>query len=116
MGCTVYSIEIIEALGLRAQATLEAEGLGDRVHVRVGDGYRGWPEAAPFDAILVTAAAPRVPEPLLAQLADGARMVIPVGEWGQSLEVHHRVGDRTERERVLDVRFVPMTGEVRSGD
>lgn len=116
MGCTVYSIEIVEPLGLRARATLEAEGLGDRVHTRVGDGYGGWPEAAPFDAILVTAAAPRVPQPLLDQLADGARLVIPVGEGGQSLEVHHRVGERIEREQVLDVRFVPMTGEVRRAE
>jgi protein-L-isoaspartate(D-aspartate) O-methyltransferase len=116
MGCTVYSIEIVEPLGLQARATLEAEGLGDRVHARVGDGYRGWPEAAPFEAILVTAAAPHVPVPLLAQLADGGRLVIPVGEGWQALEVHHRVGDRIEREQVLDVRFVPMTGEVRAGD
>jgi len=115
MGCEVFSIEIIESLGLRAKAVLDAEGYAGRVHTRIGDGYAGWPEAAPFDAILVTAAAPRVPEPLVEQLADGGRLVIPVGEGWQMLEVHHRQGERVERERVLDVRFVPMTGRVRTG-
>ena len=84
------------------------------MHTRIGDGYGGWPEAAPFDAVLVTAAAPRVPDPLIEQLAVGGRLVIPVGEGGQHLEVHERTEEGVKREQVLDVRFVPMTGEVRA--
>lgn len=113
MGCRVYSIEIIGALAEQARGILEAEGYGDRVHGRTGDGYRGWPDEAPFDAILVTAAAPRIPDPLLEQLAVGGRLVIPVGDDWQGLEVHRRTEEGFDRERVADVRFVPMTGEVR---
>jgi protein-L-isoaspartate(D-aspartate) O-methyltransferase len=108
----VYSIEIVAPLARRAAATLAAQGYG-AVHVRHGDGYRGWPEAAPFDAILVTAAAPRVPPALLEQLAPDGRLVIPVGDAEQALEVHHRTERGFEVQRVLPVRFVPMTGEVR---
>jgi len=109
---SVYTIEIVAPLARRAAAVLER--LGHRsVHVRTGDGYRGWPEAAPFDAILVTAAAPRVPPALLEQLAPDGRLVIPVGGGEQALEVHHRTARGFEVERVLPVRFVPMTGEVR---
>ena len=115
MGCEVWSIEIIEALAERARATLEAEGYGDRVHVRAGDGFRGWPEEAPFDAILVTAAAPRVPEPLLEQLRVGGRLVVPVGEPWQMLEIHLRTEDGFEKTADTAVRFVPMTGEIRDG-
>ncbi|MCR9094436.1 MAG: protein-L-isoaspartate(D-aspartate) O-methyltransferase [bacterium] len=115
MGCEVWSIEIIEALAERARATLRAEGYGDRVHVRAGDGYRGWPEEAPFDAILVTAAAPRVPEPLLEQLRIGGRLVVPVGEPWQMLEIHLRTEDGFEKKADTAVRFVPMTGEIRDG-
>ncbi len=113
MGCSVYSIELIEALGVRARRILDAEGYGDRVHSRIGDGYAGWPEFAPFDAVLVTAAAPRVPQPLLDQLRVGGRLVIPVGNHWQKLEVHTRREDGFERETIIDVRFVPMKGEVR---
>ena len=116
MGCEVYSIEIVEPLGQRAAEILEAEGYADRVHLRIGDGYRGWPEQAPFDAVLVTAAAPRVPEALLGQLRLGARLVIPVGEYGQDLEVHRRTETGFERREVGGVRFVPMTGEIRGDD
>ena len=112
LGCTVYSIEIVEPLARRAERLLGETGYGDRVHVRFGDGYRGWPEQAPFDAILVTAAAPRLPEPLLEQLGLGARLVIPVGGRQQELEVHRRTERGFESERVTGVRFVPMTGEV----
>ena len=83
------------------------------VHVRAGDGYLGWPEQAPFDAIMVTAAAPRIPEPLKRQLRDGGRLIIPVGEEWQELVLVTRRGDRFEERRVLPVRFVPMTGKVR---
>ncbi len=115
MGCEVYTIEIVEELGHWAHEALEKAGYGDRVHTRVGDGYRGWPEAAPFDAVVVTAAAPRIPEPLVEQLREGGRLVIPVGEHWQVLEVHRRTASGVEREQVLDVRFVPMTGEIRDG-
>ncbi len=105
----VYSIEIVEPLAERATATLER--LGYEVHVRHGDGYRGWPEKAPFDAIVVTAAPERVPPALLEQLAEGGRLVIPVGDLYQELEVHRRTAEGIEVERVFAVRFVPMTGE-----
>ena len=108
----VYTIEIVAPL---AQASAELLGrLGySNVSVRAGDGYQGWPEAAPFDAILVTAAAPRIPEPLKQQLKDGGRLVLPVGDDWQELVVVTRRADRFEEKRVLPVRFVPMTGKVR---
>ncbi|RPJ59618.1 MAG: protein-L-isoaspartate(D-aspartate) O-methyltransferase [Acidobacteria bacterium] len=109
----VYSIEILAPLAERARATLERLKYKN-VYVRAGDGYRGWPEMAPFAAILVTAAAERIPQPLVDQLADNGRLIIPVGGVGdlQSLTVITRKGDRFERQEVLPVRFVPMTGEV----
>ena len=79
--------------------------------LRSGDGYRGWPEYAPFDAIIVTAAPGHVPQPLIDQLAMGARMVIPVGEWSQELVLLRRTPDGIERKRFMSVRFVPMTGQ-----
>src|SRR5690606_16954499 len=87
--------------------------LGYDVRTRIGDGYRGWPEAAPFDAIVITAAPPEVPRPLLEQLAVGGRLVVPVGDaWGdQELVVVTRAEDGFARERSSPVRFVPMTGE-----
>ncbi len=108
----VYTIEIVTALADEARERLQRLGYG-RVSVRAGDGYAGWPEAAPFDAIIVTAAAPRVPEPLKAQLKDGGRLILPVGEDEQELIVVKRRGDTFEESRVLGVRFVPMTGKVR---
>jgi protein-L-isoaspartate(D-aspartate) O-methyltransferase len=113
MGCLVYSIEIVAPLAQQAEKILEAEGYGERVHVRAGDGYLGWPEQEPFDAVLVTAAAPRVPQPLLDQLRIGGKLVIPVGEGSQVLEVHTRTAEGFEHDRVGNVRFVPMTGDVR---
>jgi protein-L-isoaspartate(D-aspartate) O-methyltransferase len=111
-GAEVWTIEIVDELAKRAAEDLARLGF-DRVHVRSGDGYLGWPEAAPFDAILVTAAPPRVPAPLLEQLRVGGRLVIPVGETGgmQSLEVHERRETGVVVERVVPVRFVPMTGK-----
>jgi protein-L-isoaspartate(D-aspartate) O-methyltransferase len=108
----VYSIEIVAPLAQKSAQLLKDLGYTN-VEVRAGDGYLGWPEAAPFDAIIVTAAAPRIPEPLKEQLGDGGRLVLPVGDAWQELVVVTRRGDRFEEKRVMDVRFVPMTGEVR---
>ncbi|UCE88062.1 MAG: protein-L-isoaspartate(D-aspartate) O-methyltransferase [Deltaproteobacteria bacterium] len=107
----VYTIEIVEGLANAAARTLAELGYGS-VRTRHGDGYRGWPEAAPFDAILVTAAAPAVPPALLEQLRVGGRLVIPVGDAYQELEVHTRTAEAVEVRRALPVRFVPMTGEI----
>jgi protein-L-isoaspartate(D-aspartate) O-methyltransferase len=112
MGVDVYTVEIVPELAERAAATLAELGY-ENCHVRAGDGWKGWPEAAPFDAIIVTAAAPRIPEPLTAQLKVGGRLVIPVGEaWDtQYLAVYEKEADGrlTGRNR-LPVRFVPVTG------
>jgi protein-L-isoaspartate(D-aspartate) O-methyltransferase len=110
LGADVYSIEIVEPLARRAEAVLAR--LGYRLHLRVGNGYAGWPEAAPFDAIVVTAAPEQVPPALIEQLAIGGRMVIPVGSQadGQRLDVITRGRDGTTTETLFPVRFVPMTG------
>jgi protein-L-isoaspartate(D-aspartate) O-methyltransferase len=110
-GVDVYSIEIVEPLATRTATLLRDMGY-DKIQLRIGDGYRGWPEAAPFDAIIVTAAPPEVPDPLVEQLAIGGRLVIPVGTHEQHLEVHVKQADgSTVVERLFEVRFVPMTGE-----
>jgi protein-L-isoaspartate(D-aspartate) O-methyltransferase len=106
----VYTIEIIESLGKSAKQKLEKMGYSN-VHVRIGDGYKGWPEAAPFDAVLVTAAPDHIPQPLVDQLKIGGRLIIPVGDYYQELEVVTRTADGTKREKIIPVRFVPMTGE-----
>ena len=106
----VYTIEIVPELARRAAADLARLGYAN-VHVREGDGYRGWPEEAPFDAIVVTAAPDHVPEPLVAQLAVGGRMVVPVGGLIQDLVLVRREADGVRLEHGLGVRFVPMTGE-----
>jgi protein-L-isoaspartate(D-aspartate) O-methyltransferase len=109
----VYTIEIITELARRAEADLNRLGYTN-VHVRAGDGYQGWPEAAPFDAIIVTCAPQAVPPPLIAQLKDGGRMIIPVGVRGnQELVLLRKNGDRLETRAVLPVRFVPMTGKAK---
>lgn len=107
---SVYSIEIICELQQRADSTLKALKYTNVVTM-CGDGYDGWPEAAPFDGIIVTAAPEKVPEPLLDQLKDGGKLVVPVGDYIQYLEVYTRVGDSFERKRDIPVRFVPMTGK-----
>jgi protein-L-isoaspartate(D-aspartate) O-methyltransferase len=107
----VYSVEILRPLGERARRTLAELGYRN-VHVRVGDGYEGWPDAAPFDGIIVTAAPSRIPDPLLRQLKAGGKLVIPVGKTYQDLIVLTKRKDGGfDRENVLPVRFVPMTGE-----
>ena len=108
----VYTIEIVPELARLAQTRLRELGY-DNVTVREGDGYRGWPEHAPFDAIIVTAAPERIPQPLLDQLARGGIMVIPVGGFFQELKVFRKSADgRMSEKDILPVRFVPMTGEV----
>ena len=111
MGVKVFSIEIVEPLAKHAKATLSELGYGKRVEVRHGDGYAGWPERAPFDAIVVTAAPPKIPKPLKQQLKVGGRLVIPVGKHYQSLVRVTRTKDGFREESVLPVRFVPMTGK-----
>ena len=113
LGVEVYSIEIVEPLANSARSRLAS--LGYQVTVRHGDGYRGWPERAPFDAIVVTAAPPRVPAPLKQQLKVGGRLVLPVGDRDQELVVITRTATGYERRSALPVRFVPMTGEIRDG-
>jgi len=114
----VEDLDDLEALGREAERRLAATGYRNVV-VRIGDGYAGWPEHAPFDAIVVTAGAPHVPEPLVAQLKPGGRMVIPVdaGAFGQDLVLIRKSADGSvSRTVVLPVRFVPLTGPgVRDG-
>jgi protein-L-isoaspartate(D-aspartate) O-methyltransferase len=106
----VYSIEIIETLGVRADSLLSELGY-ENVHVRIGDGYAGWPDQAPFDAIILTAAPPELPQPLLDQLAEGGRLVAPVGEQWQVLQLVTREDGQLKTAEITGVRFVPMTGE-----
>jgi protein-L-isoaspartate(D-aspartate) O-methyltransferase len=106
----VYSIEVVRPLGDAARKRLEELGYGN-IEVSIGDGYLGWPEKAPFDAIVVAAAAPKVPQALLDQLKPGGRLVIPVGADGdiQHLMVYTRRADGSaDEKRVLPVRFVPL--------
>ena len=106
----VHTIEIIEPLAKRAEADLKRLGYTN-IHVRAGDGSQGWPEAAPFDAIIVTCAPEKVPQPLVEQLKDGGRMIIPIGRMGdQELVLLRKQGGQLEKRAVLPVRFVPMTG------
>jgi protein-L-isoaspartate(D-aspartate) O-methyltransferase len=109
----VYTIEIVEALAHRAEVDLARLGCTN-VHVRAGDGYRGWPEAAPFDAIIVTCAPQQVPAPLVEQLKEGGRMIIPVGPiYDQSLFLLRKKEGKVIQQAVLAVRFVPMTGQAK---
>jgi protein-L-isoaspartate(D-aspartate) O-methyltransferase len=108
----VYTIEIVEPLGRQARTRLAGLGYGN-VEVRIGDGYYGWPEAAPFDLILVTAVAGHIPPPLLEQLKPGGRMVLPVGTrftTQQLVLVHKRPDGRVTTRQMLPVSFVPLTG------
>ena len=110
LGCEVYSVEIVPELVERAEIALERLGLAN-VHVRLGDGHEGWPEAAPFDAIVVTAAPPELPRALFDQLKPGGRLVIPIGgqEETQTLRVFERVGGDLRVRKTLPVRFIPLT-------
>lgn len=104
----VYTIEILPELAQRASRVLEELGYGN-VHVRAGDGYAGWPERAPFDAVIVTAAPDHVPQPLVDQLAIGGRLVVPVGRGEQDLLIYTRTADGLREDGRLPVRFVPLT-------
>ena len=110
IGCEVYTIEIIESLTLNSQRVLQRLGYSN-IHFKTGDGYRGWPEMAPFDAIIVTAAPGHTPQPLIDQLKMEGRMVIPVGDLYQDLLLIHKTPKGINKKNVTPVRFVPMTGE-----
>ena len=106
----VYTIEIIETLAASAKRLLLEMGY-QNIQVKAGDGYLGWPEHAPFDAIIVTCAPDRIPQPLLDQLKDGGRLVVPVGTHSQELKKIIKRSGRIESKDILPVIFVPMTGE-----
>lgn len=113
MGAEVYAIEILPELADAAAERLRRLGYHD-VHLRQGDGYAGWPSAAPFDAILIAAAAPRIPEPLLQQLAVGGRLILPIGAGAQVLQCVRKIqADEFEARNVATVQFVPMIGQIR---
>ncbi len=107
---SVYSVEIIPELSMNAQKVLDEMGY-DNVHLKIGDGFRGWAEKAPFDAIIVTAAPTEIPDALVAQLKVGGRMIIPVGDFFQELYLVIKTEKGIEKHRRLPVRFVPMRGE-----
>ena len=111
LAAEVYTVERIARLSRQAQETLARCGAGN-VHFQVGDGSLGWPEHGPYDAILVTCAAPAVPQPLVQQLADGGRMIVPVGPRGyQDLVLVRKTGQEVTQERLSPVAFVPLIGE-----
>jgi protein-L-isoaspartate(D-aspartate) O-methyltransferase len=110
----VFSIEIIEPMAREAARRLARLG-APNVELRVGDGYQGWAEQGPFDAIVLTAAPPKIPQPLIDQLKVGGRMVVPVGGTIQDLQVLTRTPEGLEKRTVIPVRLQPMTGQVREG-
>jgi protein-L-isoaspartate(D-aspartate) O-methyltransferase len=112
VGARVFSLEILPEVADATRAALQAARIAG-VEVRTGDGYHGWPEEAPFDAILVTAAPETTPEPLVGQLAEGGRLIVPVGAGSQELLRLTRTASGLLRESLLPVRFVPMTGQAR---
>lgn len=111
----VYSIEIVSMVASQAGKRLAVLGYHN-IEVHVGDGYQGLPDKAPFDAILLSAAPPHIPKPLLAQLRVGGRMVVPVGGFFQDLLVITKTADGLEKRTVIPVRLSPMTGKVRDGE
>lgn len=117
LGAEVYTIEIVKDLAARAARDLRRLGY-ERVYVRTGDGYEGWPEESPFAAVIVTAAPEKIPQPLLDQLEIGGRLVIPVGavDREQHLKVVTRTKDGYKEETVTLVRFVPMTGKSQTSE
>jgi len=111
----VYSIEIIPELADRARSTLHALGYSN-IRIKSGDGYKGWPEHRHFDAIIVTAAPPSIPEALVDQLGLNGRMILPVGEFYQELVLIKKTDQGIQKERLLPVRFVPMVSQDGSGN
>ncbi len=109
LGVHVFSIEIVEPLAQYARDNLSKLGY-DHVRVRAGDGYQGWAEERPFDAIILTAAPDHIPTPLLEQLAVGGRVILPVGGYAQNLVLIRRTEEGYQRIELLPVKFVPMTG------
>ena len=110
----VLTIEIVEPLAREAEKNLKSQGYTN-VTVRAGDGYQGWPEEAPFDVILLTAAPDHVPQPLMDQLKVGGRLILPTGTWLQELVLIRRTKTGFEKTTLLPVAFVPMTGEAEKG-
>ena len=110
LAAEVFTIEIVEPLAERSEKLLDSLGYKN-VTVRCGDGYAGWEEQAPFDRIIVTCAPPEIPEPLIQQLADSGRMVVPVGDFWQELVLIEKFGDGIRKTNIIPVKFVPMTGE-----
>jgi protein-L-isoaspartate(D-aspartate) O-methyltransferase len=108
---TVYTIEIVDILAKSASKTLERLEY-ENIFVKGGDGYKGWPDHAPFDAIIITAAPTKVPQPLLEQLKMGGRMILPLGDYSQELVLIEKRADGYDEQKLLPVRFVPMTGEI----
>ena len=107
----VFTVEVIPSLGRKAESLLKELGY-ENVRVKIGDGYEGWREYAPYDAIIVTCAPTHVPEPLKEQLTEGGRMIIPVGKANnQKLVLLRKIGGRLKEEKTLPVRFVPMVNE-----
>ncbi|MBN1165056.1 MAG: protein-L-isoaspartate(D-aspartate) O-methyltransferase [Candidatus Krumholzibacteriota bacterium] len=115
LAAEVYTMEIIDALLRRAEKRLAELGYGN-IHFRSGDGSDGWPEEAPFDAIVITAAPEMVPERLGAQLREGGRMIVPVGRHIQYLLKIVRRGSEYDKQKLIGVRFVPMTGKIQEGE
>ena len=118
LGARVYSIELLEQLAEQAESRLINLGYGDNVRVRHGDGALGWPQEAPFDVILITAAAPTIPPALIKQLADGGRMILPLESQDteeERLVLLTRKGNDLVSKDLGPVRFVPMKGEIRQG-
>ncbi len=109
-GCDLYTIEIIEDTADNARKTLEKLGYSN-IKYRIGDGYRGWEENAPFEGIIVTAAPADIPDKLIEQLSQGGRMIIPVGDLSQELLLIENTNEGVKRKKITAVRFVPMTGQ-----
>jgi len=114
LGVQVFSIEIVKPLAQYAMDNLAKLGY-HQVSVRAGDGYQGWPEESPFDAIIITAAPDHIPSPLLEQLAVGGRLILPVGDYLQNLVLIRRTKAGYQKTELLPVRFVPMTGQAEKG-